>query len=78
MDEAKVELETARIKSIIATAKHEGANEAIKEIMDYMLNGPLNAERIFRFMFEVNSRFNAVATENRNKYDELKGEFYGR
>ena len=78
MDEKQVELETARIKSIIATARHEGANEAIKEVMDFMLNESHGALRIFAFMFDLNSRFSNEAFTNKSKHEALKGETNGR
>ena len=81
MDEAEIELETARIKSIIATAKCEGVNETIKQVMDFILldsNGQPPIAQGFKFMFSLSVTASQYATETRNKYEEMRGNlFYG-
>jgi len=81
MDAKAVELETARIKSIMANAKHDGTNETIKQIMDFILsemNKPLQLDQLYKFMFDLNSKASNYATETRNKYEEMRGDlFYG-
>lgn len=81
MDAKEVELETARIKSIIATAHYQGVNEAVKKIMDFVLADKDKSppfDKVFKFMFDLSVTASDYSTETRNKYEEMRGDlFYG-
>jgi len=81
MDTKAVGLETAKLKSIMATAKYEGANETIRQVMDFITseldqNNQPKLEQLYKFMFDLNRKFNNIAVEYRNKYNELMGDFF--
>lgn len=81
MDAKAVELETARIKSIIAKAQYQGVNETVKRVMDFVLLDKDKSppfDQVFKFMFDLSVTASEYATETRNKYEELRGDlFYG-